>query len=81
MIKVRFTTDGRDYRPVVFPPEHPWWCTGYKSSGRAIIISYADNVEQISDYWPDYEDLETTHEYVEGYQFSSRMPKPEWFNV
>lgn len=36
---------------------------------------------QISDYWPDYEDLETTDEHVERYQFSSRTPKPEWFNV
>ena len=81
MIRVRFTTNGNDYRPVIYPPPHPWWRTGYNSQGDAIIVSYADSIEQVSDYWPDYERLDVLEKDLTEYKFSDRMPKPDWFNV
>ena len=81
MIRVRFTTDGRDYRPVLFPPKHPWWCTGYNEYDEAVIVAYADSEEQIAEYWPDYEEFNILDEDVGDYKFSDRMPRPEWFNV
>ena len=81
MIRVRFTTNGNDYRPVIYPPPHPWWRTGYNSQGDAIIVSYADSTEQVSDYWPDCERLDVLEKDLTEYKFSDRMPKPDWFNV
>jgi hypothetical protein len=76
MIRVRFKTDAEDYRPVTWPLLHPYWCTGH-GDGYAIIVAYADNSEQILELWPEAFDLDVTQ--VEGYVFTDRFPKPDWF--
>lgn len=80
MLRVRFTTDSSDYRPVLWPIKHPYWCSGYTYSScgdRAIIVAYADDENYVKQLWPDYEDFEVIEE-VDYYIFSSRFPKPEW---
>lgn len=41
MIRARFMTTSSDYRPVVWPIRHPYWCTGY-CDGMSVIVAYAD---------------------------------------
>ena len=77
MIRVRFMTASEDYRPVKWPIKHPYWCTGYDSQERAVIVAYADNLDQIRCLWPEAEDLDPTD--VDGYVFTDRFKKPEWF--
>ena len=77
MLRIRFQANIDDYRPVHWPVKHPYWCTGY-SENYATIVSYADNEQYIYDNWPEAENL-TTQE-VEGYTFTSRFPKPDWFD-
>ena len=81
MIRVRFTTDGNDYRPVKFPPKHPWWCSGYDSHEEAIIVAYVDSEEQVAEYWPDYDNFDILENEVAEYTFTTRFPKPDWLNV
>lgn len=78
MIRARFKVLNPDYRPVKWPILHPYWCTGYDSEDAAILIAYADSVEQILESWPDAEALSS--EVVDEYSFTERFPKPEWFN-
>lgn len=80
MIRVRFYSpiadNGGDYRPVVFPPPHPYWCTG-ESDEAFVIVAYADSEDQIREYWPEAIDIDSDE--TDAYLFTDRFPKPEWF--
>lgn len=76
MLRVRFKANADDYRPVNWPVKHPYWCTGY-GDDYSIVISYSDNEEYIYNNWPEASDLDI--EEVEGYVFTDRFEKPEWF--
>jgi len=80
VIRCRFkvkTEDG-DSRPVSWPIKHPYWVTGYDSDDTSILVAYADNEKQIMGLWPEARDLDS--EEVDGYVFTSRFRKPEWFD-
>jgi hypothetical protein len=76
MIRARFKVNPEDFRPVVWPIKHPYWCTGYTDT-NAILVAYADDMEEISRNWPDAEDIE--FETVSEYTFTNRFPSPKWF--
>ena len=76
MIRARFKANGEDYRSVNWPVKHPYWCTGY-GDGYSIVVAYADDEDEILRNWPEASDLDA--EEVTEYAFSSRFPKPEWF--
>lgn len=67
-----------DPRPVTWPIPHPYWCTGYSSSDGPIIVAYGESDEYILANWPEAE-LPLDYEEVDGYKFSDRFPKPDWF--
>jgi len=77
--RYRFYTCEEDYRPVIFPPSGPWWCTGYTGDDweRAIIAAYLPEGEDIRKYWPEAEDIE--FEGRDSIQFTDRFPKPKWW--
>lgn len=76
MIRARFKADERDYRPVNWPVKHPYWCTGY-GDDYSIVVAYADDEAEILRNWPEARDIESDE--VEGYTFSDRFQKPDWF--
>ena len=79
MIRVRFEANPDDPRPINWPVKYPYWVTGYDGSGRcAIVVSYADSEQYIYENWPEAESFDI--ESVQGYVFTDRFPKPEWFN-
>lgn len=75
MIRARFKTNEQDYRPVVWPIKHPYWCSGY-GDGYSILVAYADDENEILRNWPEAYGIDA--EEVEEYVFSGRFPKPEW---
>ena len=80
MIRARFKTFFHDPRPVNWPIKHPYWVTGQGTNEHAFyhtLVAYADSHQEILDNWPEAEDIDS--EEVEGYNFTSRFPKPEWF--
>lgn len=82
MIRSRFKVNAEDYRPVVWPIKHPYWCTGYGgfdsefNAGYAIIVAYADDEAEIMRLWPDAVDLDSEEE--SEYTFTDRFRKPSW---
>jgi len=76
VIRARFHANEYDFRPIVWPVKHPYWCTGY-GDGYSIIVAYADNEAEILTNWPEATNIEWTKE--ESYFFSDRFMKPEWF--
>lgn len=75
--RYRFKTRSvEDYRPLVFNPKFPWWCSG-ENEETAIIIAYLPETEDLLKYWDDAEDTEFTEE--EKIEFSGRFPKPQYF--
>lgn len=73
----RFTSNAEDYRPVIFPPPGPWWCSGYDSEDNAIIIAYLPFSEKLDRFWPEAANDDWTAE--NKITFTDRFPKPEWW--
>lgn len=77
--RYRFLTSSvDDYRPLIFNPKFPWWCSGYRGDmSKAIIIAYLPHDEALDKYWDDAEEIEfTEHDEI---SFSGRFPKPAYF--
>ena len=48
--RYRFETRSTDdYRPLVFDPRYPWWCTGYGDES-AVIVAYLPSSEDLKKY-------------------------------
>ena len=78
MIRARFKANADDYRPVNWPINHPYWCTGYAGDDSySIVVAYADDEAEILRNWPEAADIE--YEEEDHYFFSDRFPKPSWF--
>ena len=78
MIRARFKANANDYRPVVWPVKHPYWCTGY-GGNYAIVVAYADDEAEIKTNWPEASDIDA--EEVTDYVFTDRFPAPNWFKA
>lgn len=76
MIRARFKANLDDFRPVNWPIKHPYWFTGY-GDDYAILVAYADDVEEIIRNWPEAFDIDADE--VSEYVFSDRFQKPDWF--
>ena len=78
MIRARFKANYDDYRPVVWPVKHPYWCSGTAGDeNHSIVIAYADDEAEILTNWPEATDIDA--EEVTEYVFTDRFQKPEWF--
>jgi len=76
MIWCRFHANEDDYRSVNWPVKHPYWCSGY-GEGYSIVCAYADDEAEILRNWPEATELDSQE--VDGYTFSDRFAKPDWF--
>lgn len=77
MIRARFIVSDEDYRPILWPPPGPYWCSGTTANDDNIVIAYAADIYEILEFWPDAQDIDD--EQVDDYVFTSRFPKPEWW--
>lgn len=77
MIRCRFYVALDDFRPISWPIKHPYWCTGYTADGSSVLVAYADDEAEILRLWPEATHLDS--ETVDGYIFTSRFRKPDWF--
>lgn len=76
-IRYRFKTYSvDDYRPLVFNPKYPWWCSGY-GEDCAVIVAYLPKGEPLEKYWDDAFDIDQTEE--KEITFTSRFAKPDYF--
>jgi hypothetical protein len=75
--RYRFKTNSiEDYRPLIFNPAYPWWCSG-EGSTSATIIAYLPPKEDLEKYWSDAYDTEfTEHDTIE---FTSRFKMPDYY--
>lgn len=75
--RYRFSTHATDdYRPLVFNPHYPWWCSA-SADDAVTIVTYLPVDEPLAHYWDDAFDVTYTEE--ERITFSSRFPRPEYF--
>jgi hypothetical protein len=82
MIRARFKSHSEDYRPINFPPKHPWWATGYSEDADGeltYIVTYADDEAYILENWPEAKDIDVFQEELTEYTFTDRFAKPDWF--
>lgn len=77
MIRARFKADPEDYRPVLWPPPGPYWCTG-SGDDYSIVVAYAESEAEIRKFWPEAEDIDA--EPATEYVFTDRFQKPEWWD-
>jgi hypothetical protein len=81
--RYRFKTKSvDDYRPLIFNPKYPWWCSGYTMNTQfeadsAIIIAYIPAEEDLKKYWDDAFDIDS--EESGPPEFSDRFQKPDYY--
>ena len=81
MLRIRFTISfevgDNAYKPVIWPIKYPYWLTGENDTDY-IIVSYVDSQEDLYKQWPEAQiiDEEKTDKII----FTTRFPKPEWYN-
>lgn len=80
MIRARFFVDkkecGGDYRPLKWPIQYPYWCTG-ESAYYFVLVAYINSIEELKALWPEASNIES--EEVDKILFSNRFPKPDWY--
>lgn len=78
MRRFRFYVPGDDGRPIAFPPEGPFWITGYGDT-RTVVVAYSPDLETLTadNRWPDAENIDDMGE--QEITFSDRFPRPEWW--
>lgn len=79
-LRVRFYTDADDWRPLIWPPPGPCWCTGAGeiSGGKFwVVVAYVRRLDQVHEFWPEAYDVD--HKQVTALLFTSRFPRPEWW--
>ena len=75
MIRARFIVALEDYRPVTWPIKRPYWCSGYRASDdAAILVAYADSVDEIQELWPEAEHIDILEDGLDKYTFTERFP-------
>lgn len=67
-----------DYRPVNWPINHPYWCTGSNDEGM-YVVAYVTDESELYDLWPDAREVEIQEENLREYTFTDRFPQPVWF--
>ena len=79
--RYRFKTRANDdYRPLIFNPKYPWWCSGHgedNAGDYTIIVAYLPPNEDLLKYWDDAFDVDFTEE--KEIIFTSRFGKPDYF--
>ena len=80
MRRFRFKVPGDDGRPMKFPPEGPFWITGY-GEDVVVVVAFSPDEETLTSEarWPDAIEIDDGGE--QGISFSSRFPAPEWWDV
>ncbi len=76
MNRYRFYIPGDDGRPMTFPPDGPFWVTGY-SDTHTVVVAYSRDRETLATYWPDAENV--VEEENSPVSFPGRFPKPDWW--
>ena len=78
MKRFRFYVPGDDGRPLAFPPEGPFWITGYSDTHTA-VVAFSPDEETLTraDRWPDAENIDDGGE--QEISFTDRFPKPDWW--
>jgi hypothetical protein len=73
-----YTKEVNDYRPVLFNPAYPWWCSATAGDGTfVVIVAYLPVDEKLERYWPDAYEVEYTEEGA--ITFSGRFPRPAYY--
>lgn len=77
--RYRFSTRSvDDYRPLIFNPAYPWWCSATAGDGQSVVIvAYLPAGESLQRYWDDAFEIDYTDE--ETITFSERFPRPEYY--
>ena len=80
MFRARFFVEKKkcsgDYRPLRWPIQYPYWCTG-ENDIFFILVAYVNDIDELMRLWPEASNIES--EEVDKVFFSDRFPKPDWY--
>lgn len=83
MLRVRFLvpyanteTQEGDYRSLVWPVRHPYWCSGTGDNGM-IVVAFVESEKELKANWPDALEIDIMSEETE-YGYTERFPEPEY---
>jgi hypothetical protein len=73
----RFYTKADDFRPLVFNPSYPWWCSGQGMDGSHTIVAFLPLGEELEKYWDDAFDVSVKE--CDEVTFTDRFTRPKYY--
>lgn len=84
VMRVRFFVNidecKNDYRTLIWPIPHPYWCSG-ETDNEFVLVAYVESEGQLYSQWPEAKKVEVLEEDLLEYSFSDRFSKPDWIEV
>lgn len=78
--RVRFHANQDDYRPIIWPPIGPYWCSG-EGEDYSIIVAYFPHKTtdvEIRTYWPEATVIDRMQTKTD-LTFYERFSEPTWW--
>lgn len=76
--RLRFHANLDDYRPVLWPPPGPYWCSG-EGDDYSIVVAYVPTgFRDLFKFWPEAQNVDALQTNT-TLSFSDRFPKPDWW--
>ena len=67
MIRARFFVEKKkcdgDYRPLIWPIQYPYWCTG-ENDRFFILVAYVNDMDELMNLWPEASDVYIIYNYM-----------------
>lgn len=83
MLRARFLvpysntdTQEGDYRSLVWPVRHPYWCSASADNGL-IVVAFVESEKELLANWPDALEIDIMSEETE-YGYTDRFPEPDY---
>ncbi len=67
----------QDVRPILWPLYHPYFHTGTEAD-HSTMMAYVEDLNDVLVAWPEAKDLTVFEEHMTHYQYSPRLPEPDW---
>lgn len=78
LMRVRFKANPDDYRPILWPIEYPYWCTG-SGDGYSVMVAYIESTERLLQLWPEASEINIMEEDLQEFTFTDRFAPGDWF--
>lgn len=66
-----------DSRAIAWPVYHPYWVVRMSADAN-MMMAYVNDIKQVTELWPEAEQITVFEEHCMQYMFNGNFPEPDW---